>query len=70
VASPLNGLANLYFEQDKYQEAEPLSQRALHIRGQSQGPDHPLTQTARRDYARLLRVMKREGEAKKLEEKA
>ena len=41
VAYPLNNLAILYKEQGKYAEAEPLYQRALRIREQTLGPDHP-----------------------------
>ena len=40
--SPLNNLANLYAEQGKYAEAEPLYQRALHIWEQQLGPEHPM----------------------------
>src|SRR5215469_2518862 len=41
LAYPLNGLAILYREQGKYREAEPLYQRALHIREQTFGAEHP-----------------------------
>ncbi len=41
MAYPLNDLANLYREQGKYAQAEPLYQRALHIWEQALGPDHP-----------------------------
>jgi len=34
-----------YWAQGKYDEAEPLLQRALNISEQSLGPDHPLTAT-------------------------
>ncbi len=37
----LNGLANLYSAQGKYEQAEPLFQRALRIWEQVQGPVHP-----------------------------
>ena len=40
VATSLNGLANLYYEQGKYAEAESLYQRTLLIREQQLGPDH------------------------------
>ncbi|HEX4205055.1 MAG TPA: tetratricopeptide repeat protein [Ktedonobacteraceae bacterium] len=67
VAYPLHGLADLYKEQGKYVQAEPLYQRALRIREQQLGPDHPLTRRSRNNYAILLRAMKRDVEAKKLE---
>src|SRR5437016_1313345 len=41
VADPLHGLANLYSEQGKYAEAEPLYQRVLQIWEQTLGPQHP-----------------------------
>ncbi len=58
VASPLNNLANLYFEQGKYSEAEPLYQRALAIWEQSLGPDHSLTRQVQENYRNLLHMMK------------
>ncbi|HET8844116.1 MAG TPA: tetratricopeptide repeat protein [Ktedonobacteraceae bacterium] len=41
VATPLEGLAMLYYEQGKYRQAELLQQRALQIREQALGPEHP-----------------------------
>jgi tetratricopeptide (TPR) repeat protein len=67
VAYPLNGLANLYNDQGKYAEAEPLYQRALRIREQALGPDHPRTREVVWNYAILLRKMGRESEATQLE---
>ncbi len=67
MAYPLNGLAGLYAEQGKDAEAEPLYQRALHIREQALGPDHPYTREVVRNYADLLRKMGRETEASELE---
>jgi hypothetical protein len=61
---------NLYSEQGKYVEAEPLYQRALRIREQSLGPEHSLIRQVRKNYAILLRTMGRDGEAKKLEEES
>src|SRR5258708_4914297 len=37
----LINLADLYSKQEKYEEAEPLYQRVLHIREQAMGSDHP-----------------------------
>jgi tetratricopeptide (TPR) repeat protein len=67
VAYPLNGLAYLYEQQGKYAEAEPLYQRALHVWEQAYGPGHPLTRTAVKNYAILLRKLRRETEALSLE---
>ena len=41
VATALNGLALLYFDQGRYADAEPLYQRALAIREKALGRDHP-----------------------------
>ena len=69
VAYPLNNLANLYSNQGKYSEAEPLFQRALRIWERSLGPEHSLTRQVRKNYAILLRAMKRDVEAKQIEER-
>ncbi|HEU5378865.1 MAG TPA: tetratricopeptide repeat protein, partial [Ktedonobacteraceae bacterium] len=57
TASSLNNLAGSYRAQGKYEQAEPLYQRALAIRKQHLGPDHPHTQTVRKNYAKLLRAI-------------
>jgi tetratricopeptide (TPR) repeat protein len=41
VATSLNGLAALYYDQGAYAKAEPLYTRALAIREKALGPDHP-----------------------------
>ena len=41
VATPLNGLAELYREQGQYEQAETLYRRALSIWEQALGPEHP-----------------------------
>ena len=64
----LNNLALLYKSQGKYEQAEPLYVRALAIREQQLGPNHPNTQQACQNYAALLRAMNRNEEAKQLEE--
>ena len=51
MAHPLNRLANLYWQQGKYVEAEPLYQRALALREQRLGPDHPDTAETLHDLA-------------------
>ena len=46
-AEPLHGLANIYYRQGKYELAESFHERALHIRKQALGAEHP-------DVARTL----------------
>src|SRR5260370_15520415 len=41
TATSLNNLAGLYHTQGKYEQAEPLFQRALKIDKQVYGKDHP-----------------------------
>jgi Flp pilus assembly protein TadD len=67
VAQSLNTLASLYYDQGKYEQAETLLQRALLIREQVLGTNHPATEATRNDYAFLRRAMGHDAEAKKLE---
>ena len=62
-------LAGLYDAQGKYEQAEPLYERALAIREQQLGPEHPATQINQRNYVALLRTMGREAQARALETK-
>ena len=48
-AVALNNLAGLYQAQGRYGEAEPLYERALRIREKQLGPEHPNTETARKN---------------------
>ncbi|MGH2509444.1 MAG: tetratricopeptide repeat protein, partial [Ktedonobacteraceae bacterium] len=48
VASSLNTLAEIYYEQKSYSQVEKLLQQALQIQEQTLGPEHP--QTARSLY--------------------
>ena len=41
IASSINNLASLFFDQKNYQKALPLYQRVLDIRVKTLGPDHP-----------------------------
>ncbi|MFB3133775.1 MAG: tetratricopeptide repeat protein, partial [Rhodothermales bacterium] len=41
TASALHNLADLYYQQANYEQAEPLYQRSLTIKEQALGPDHP-----------------------------
>ena len=70
MAYSLGGLANLYREQSRYAEAEPLYRRALHIREQQLGPDHLQTAETMHDLARLREVQGNRDEAKPLYEHA
>ena len=70
LATPLNGLANLYREQGKYAEAEPLFQRALRIREQQLGSEHPLAAESFNDLAELYRYQGKYTEAEPLYQRA
>jgi tetratricopeptide (TPR) repeat protein len=59
LATDLSNLANLYSNQGKYEQAEPLYQRALAIYEQKY-PSHPHTQTARENYASMLKKMNKQ----------
>jgi len=70
TAFPLNGLADLYRDQGKYGEAEPLYQRALHIREQQLGRDHPETAETIHDLAQLWETRGNSEEARASYERA
>ena len=67
TAQSLNNLANLYHNQGKDAQAEPLYVRALAIDERALGPQHPTTQHIRANYADLLRTMGRDAEAAALD---
>lgn len=54
MATSLNNLANLYYAQGKYTEAELLYQRAIAILIATLGENHPNIQTVRKNYFRML----------------
>ena len=54
VALALNNLAELYRDQGRYAEAEPLLKRALAIRKKVFGPDHPIVATAWTTWLRSM----------------
>jgi tetratricopeptide (TPR) repeat protein len=64
TAQSLHNLALLYWVQGRYDEAEPLYQRAFAILEAALGPDHPSTIVCHNNYARLLRDLGREPKAK------
>ena len=66
TASSLNNLASLYRSQGRYGEAEPLYLRALQIREQQLGADHPDTATSLNNLAGLYQSQGRYGEAEPL----
>jgi tetratricopeptide (TPR) repeat protein len=59
----LNNLAELYQDQDRYREAEPLLQRALAARSRIMGAGHPTTRQSAADLATLYIAQGRYGEA-------
>lgn len=69
-ATSLNSLAELYHDQGRYGEAEPLLQRALAIFEQSLGLEHPYVATVLKNLAILLRKTDRVDEAAPLESRA
>ena len=66
LATSLNSLANLYWDQGKYGEAEPLFKRALAIREKALGPEHSDVATTLKDLAILYLDQLRYGEAEPL----
>ena len=70
MATDVNNLAALYYNQGKYAQAEPLVQRALAIWEKTLGPEHPTVATVLENYALLLREMKRGAAARELEARA
>ena len=66
----LNNLADLYHTQGRYAEAEPLYQRALAIREQALGPDHPDVALSLNNLAALYRAQGRYAEAEPLYQRA
>ena len=55
VAQSLNNLAELYSEQGRYAEAEPLYKRSLAIDEKALGPDHPDVASSLNNLAELYR---------------
>ena len=69
-APSLNNLAELYRDQGRYAEAEPLYKRALAIREKALGPDHPDVGTSLNNLAELYRAQGRYAEAEPLYKRA
>ena len=70
LATSLNRLAALYDSQGRYGEAEPLYIRALQIREQQWGADHPHTAQSLNNVAGLYYSQGRYGEAEPLYRRA
>ncbi len=66
----LNNLAGLYYNQGKYEQAEPLYQRALAIREQQLGPKHPDTAHSLNNLGLLYETQGKYAEAEPLLQRA
>ncbi len=66
----LNNLAGLYKSLERYEEAEPLYLRALAIRTQQLGREHPDVATSLNNLAVLCKAQRRFGEAQHLYQQA
>jgi tetratricopeptide (TPR) repeat protein len=66
LASSLEKLARLYYDQGRYSEAEPLYVRALAIREQQLGDNHPDTSASLNNLALLYRSIDRYSDAEPL----
>jgi len=67
VATDLNNLADVYYVQGRYADAEPRYQHALALREKALGPEHPDVAQTRNNYVALLRATNRDAEAAQLE---
>jgi tetratricopeptide (TPR) repeat protein len=70
VAYPLIGLANLYYEQGNYVQAESLYQRALTIWEYAHGPDHSLVASPLNGLAQLYSAQGKYKQAEPLYQRA
>ena len=70
VASGLDNLAEVCYQQGRYQEAKSLLKRSLAIRERAVGSDHPSMAETLKGYAQVLRKMKQKAEAISLEARA
>jgi tetratricopeptide (TPR) repeat protein len=66
VATSLNRLAKLYYDQGRYSDAEPLFVRALAIREQHLGANHPDTAISMNNLAQLYKSSGRYSDAEPL----
>ena len=70
VLSSLYSLASYYRSQGQYEKAELQYQKALQLKEELSGPDHPDLVTILENYADLLRDAKRYTEADNLSSRA
>jgi tetratricopeptide (TPR) repeat protein len=70
TASSLNNLAALYYDQGKYEQAEPLYKRALAIDEKAYEPDHPDVATDLNNLANLYYNQGRYEQAEPLYQRA
>lgn len=68
--SSLYNLASYYRDQKEYSKAEAIYQRALSIKEETNGPDHPDVVMILDNYAQLLKTANRQEEAILLEARA
>ena len=66
MATSIVNLAQLYWDQDRYDEAEPLFKRSLAIDEKALGPDHPGVATTLNNLALLYSDQARYDEAEPL----
>ena len=70
LLSSIYSLANFYHERKEYDKAAEQYQRALHIKEEISGPDHPDIAAILQRYARLLQDANRPTEAANLTARA
>jgi hypothetical protein len=66
LALGLANLGRLYIKRRKYSDAVSLFRRAITIQKRALPPEHPDLVDSQADYAELLRLMNRKGEAQEL----
>lgn len=66
LLSSLYSLANFYQDRKEYDKAAAQYQRALHIKEEMSGPDHPDVAAILQQYAHLLQEAQRPAEAANL----
>ena len=70
MATSLNNLAELYREQGKYDQAEPLYKRALKIFENALPANHPNIATTLENMGQLYKDMGKDNEAQKCLQRA
>jgi tetratricopeptide (TPR) repeat protein len=70
LADALNTLAQIYFQQDKFDQCLPVLDRSVKLKQQVLGEDHVDMADCYRDYSRLLRKLNRKEEAEQYYSKA